>query len=143
MTAYLIAAGHDVTGIDQVPAMLRIARSRYPGARWLEQDIRDLDVDGAFDAILSWDGFFHLTPNEQRRALPGLARRLAPKGRLLLTIGDAASEVLGQVGGEDVYHASLDPEEYRVILERHGLDVSLTLCDPASNGHSVLLARRR
>ena len=48
IAAYLLAQGRDVTGLDFSPAMLRLARSRFPAARWIEGDMRMLDLAGRF-----------------------------------------------------------------------------------------------
>ena len=103
-----------------------------------------MDLDRAFDGILSWNGFFHLSPQEQRVALPRIADHLNPGGPLLLTIGPEAGEVMGAVAGECVYHASLAPSEYAAIL--HSCDVSVIAFaakDTDCGDHSILLARKQ
>jgi hypothetical protein len=50
--------------------------------------------------------------------------------------------VTGTVEGQSVYHASLDPEEYRSLLTENGFDVlDFVPEDPDCNGHTVWLAR--
>ena len=138
---YLIERGFAVTGLDFAPAMLGIARARFPDHRWIEADMRDLDLEERFAGILGWDSFFHLTPDEQRALIPRLARHLEPGGTLLLTVGPEASEPIGQVEGEPVYHASLSPSEYRDRLAAAGLTVAAFAPEDAqAHGHSVLLA---
>ena len=96
-----------------------------------------------FDGIISWNGFFHLTPDEQRQSLPTLAALLAENGRLMLTIGHEHGAVTGRVAGELVYHSSLSEEEYRHILTQAGLaQIEICLQDPTCNFHSILLASR-
>ncbi|GGY44339.1 class I SAM-dependent DNA methyltransferase [Parvularcula lutaonensis] len=143
IAAWLIAQGFAVTGVDFAEGMLRIARARYPSARWLLQDMRVLDIDGPFDAIISWDGSFHLTTDEQRALLPRLASLLAPGGRLLLTVGPHEGEVTGVVEGEQVYHASLAPDEYRDRLEALGLDADITTNDQTVEDRTILFAVKR
>lgn len=144
IAGYLLQRGLQVTGVDAAPAMLNIASSRYPEADWRHADMRTLQLDTVFDGIISWDGFFHLNPDEQRRTLPILAAHTASAGALLLTIGHEAGEVTGVVEGETVYHASLSVNEYRSILDELGFDiVAIALEDMACDWHSVLLAQRR
>ncbi|MEZ5865265.1 MAG: class I SAM-dependent methyltransferase [Geminicoccaceae bacterium] len=140
---YLVAQGCRVTGVDFAAAMLAIARTRLPAARWLQGDMRELDLAERFAGIVAWDSFFHLTRDEQRAVIPRLARHLAPGGALLVTVGPEDSEVTGTVDGAAVHHASLSPKEYARLLARAGLElVDFVAEDPACDHHSVLLAQR-
>ena len=141
IASYLLDRGCAVTGVDFSPAMLAIARARFRQVRWIEGDMRTLDLPGRFDAIVAWDSFFHLTRDEQRALIPRLARHLAPGGGLLLTVGPADGETLGRVGEGTVYHSSLSPREYARRLAGAGLRVlDFVPEDPGCGGHSVLLA---
>ncbi len=143
IAGYLIERGFRLTGLDASSNMLEISKSRFPQATWLNADMRDLDLDTRFDGIVSWDGFFHLTQAEQREVLSRFADHLGSDGALLLTIGPEAGEVTGTVEGEPVYHASLDPDEYRSILKSRGFnDIEIELEDERCGFHSVLLAKR-
>ncbi len=140
---YLITAGHRVTGTDISHAMLALARARVPSGDWRHADMRTLDLGEQFAGILGWNSFFHLTPDEQRSTLPRLAEHLLPGGALMLTVGPAAGEVVGRVGDDTVYHASLAPEEYRSILERNDIGVVAFVAeDPECDRQSVLLAKK-
>ena len=141
---YLVRQGRAVCGLDFAPAMLALARERMPEQRWIEGDMRGLDLPERFAGILGWDSFFHLSPDEQRALIPRLARHLAPGGALMLTVGPEAGEPIGRVCDEPVYAASLDPQEYRERLAAVGLDLeAFAPEDPEAHGHSVLLARAR
>lgn len=143
IASWLIGEGFRLTGMDRAAAMLDIARSRWPDGDWRQGDMRGLDLADRFDGIIAWDSFFHLTPDEQRDCLPALARHLNPNGTLILTVGPDMGETTGQVAGQTVYHASLSPAEYAVILERNGMRLSGFLAqDPDCNLHSVLMARK-
>ena len=143
IAAYLLGRGRRVTGVDFSGPLLALARARHPEAEWIEADIRDLRLGRAFGGVVSWDGFFHLTRDEQRAALPRIADHLAPGGALLLTVGPEAGEATGRVGGAKVAHASLAEAEYRDILAAAGVEVTaFERNDPNCGGHSVLLARR-
>lgn len=140
---WFIGEGFVLTGVDFSPAMLEIARRRWPDGDWRQADMRDLDLGERFDGIVAWDSFFHLTQEEQRVTLGHMARHLAPGGSLLVTVGPRAGEVTGQVGGKPVYHASLSPAEYVTLLERHGLRLTGFLAeDPDCDSHSVMMARK-
>ncbi len=143
IAAYLLRCGFELTGIDASSRMLQLSKSRFPDATWLKMDMRELQLDAGFDGIVSWNGCFHLTQQEQREVLLLFADHLKPDGALLLTIGHESGEVTGTVEGEQVYHSSLDPDEYRSILDRAGFsDVEIKLEDERCGCHSVLLANR-
>lgn len=140
---YFVERGWEVTGLDQVEEMLSLGRDRFPEARWIRQDMRQLDLGEVFDVVLAWDSFFHLTCEEQRSMLTRFRRHTAPEGFLLFTSGLVEGEsVGGNLFGEQLFHASLDRLEYRSLLERLGYEVVLYReQDPACGGHTVWLAR--
>ena len=86
--------------------MLALARSRFPQATWVEADMRGLDLGRTYGGVVSWGGFFHLSREAQRLALPRIARHVASPGALLLTVGREEGEVFGEVAGERAPHAA-------------------------------------
>lgn len=141
ISAWLIMRGYKLTGVDFSEPILSIARKRFPGSAWVVNDMRDLALEEQFDGILSWHGTFHLSPDEQRELLPKLSKYLKPGGTLMLTIGNKYGEITGTIGGETVYHASLDPSEYRKQLQAAGFS-DIQLNTDAQEGPYVLLARK-
>jgi SAM-dependent methyltransferase len=140
---WLIARGFAVTGADISPAMLEIARARWPAGDWRAADMRVLDLGARFDGIVAWDSFFHLAPDAQRTCIGRMAAHLVPGGALLLTVGPDAGEAQGSVGGEPVYHAPLSPADYAACLDRNGLRLTGFLAeDEDTDRHSVLMARK-
>jgi SAM-dependent methyltransferase len=143
IAAYLISRGHPVCGVDFAAPMLALARARFPQQDWVLADMRRLDLDRRFGAIIGWDSFFHLTGDDQRATIPRLAAHLVPGGALLLTVGPDEGEALGDVGGETLYHASLAPAEYEERLGAVAVEVvDFVANDPNCAGHSVLLGRK-
>ena len=137
------AEGFAVTGVDFAPAMLDIARARWPQGDWIEADMRDFDLGCCFDGIVAWNSFFHLAPDAQRECIARMAAHLAPGGSILVTVGPRAGETTGTVGGKTVYHASLSPAEYATCLEANGLRLTGFLAeDPETQQHTVLMARK-
>ncbi len=142
LSGYLVSLGHEVVGVDASAAMIARAKANVPDATFQVADMRSLDLGQTFDAILSWDAFFHLSPAEQRATLPLILTHLKPGGHLLLTVGDDEGEVTGTVAGEPVYHGSLSPAEYLDILQTAGFaEITYTPNDPTVLGRYVLLAR--
>ena len=143
IAGHLIGAGFRLTGVDGARAMLSLARARWPEARFVEADMRTLDLGSRYAAVLAWDSFFHLTADEQRGTLPRLAAHVSPGGRLLLTVGPQESTAIGRVGESAIFHASLALSEYAAILERAGLAIVAFIArDETAGGHTVLLAER-
>jgi SAM-dependent methyltransferase len=143
IAAYLINQGFQLTGVDYAPAMIELAQQRFPDQCWLVQDMRNLVLDGPFDGVISWNGSFHLNPDEQRRFIPQISSLVAPGGRVLLTVGHEPGEVTGMVAQEIVYHASLAEDEYRRLLSRAGFrQIEFCPQDPECNFHSILMAHR-
>jgi cyclopropane fatty-acyl-phospholipid synthase-like methyltransferase len=143
MGRHLIESGLDVTGVDAAPAMLALARSRLPRATWIEADMRTLALGRRYDAVIAWDSFFHLSEDEQRAMFPIFERHIAPGGILLFTSGPKEDAKFGTMYGEELFHASLDPGEYRSLLAHAGFRVLLhNVEDPDCGGHTVWLAQQ-
>jgi SAM-dependent methyltransferase len=139
---FFIDAGCQVTGVDAATAMLELCRARYPGQEWIAADMRGLDLGRRFDAVIAWDSFFHLEPEYQRAMFEVFARHAAPGAPLLFTSGPHAGVAMGEIYGHALYHASLDPAEYRTLLEAAGFHVLLHRAeDPDCGGHTIWLAR--
>ena len=62
----------------------------------------------------------------------------------MFTSGPRDGEAMGTYRGKPLYHASLDPDEYRALLDEHGFHVvSHVLEDPSIGGHTIWPARLR
>ncbi len=143
MARHLIAAGHAVTGVDSSPSMIALCRGRFPQSEWIVSDMRALALGRRFDGVLAWDSFFHLTPEDQAAMFPVFAAHSAPGAPLMFTSGPRRGEAVGSYQGEPLYHASLDPDEYRALLDASGFAVVAYMAeDPDCGGHTIWLARR-
>lgn len=141
---YLIDRAHRVTGVDTSAGMLALCRERFPDHDWLEADMRVLDLQKQFDGLIAFNSFFHLTREDQRAMFRIFGRHAAPGAPLLFTSGPDEGEILGEMEGEPLFHASLSPEEYRSLLDANGFDtLEFVAEDPDCNGHCVWLAKRR
>lgn len=141
---WLAAQGYAVTGVDAASAMTSLFAAHVPSARVLTMDMRQLEIEDRFQAIIGWGSLFHLSIADQRQCLPRILRHLAPGGRVLLTVGTGEGEAFGTVAGRRVYHASLDPQEYRDICAQNHVSVlDLILEDPDCHGHSLLLGQKQ
>ena len=142
MARYLIELSHPVVGVDSSPAMIDVCRRHFPKQEWVVADMRKLSLQRRFSGILAWDSFFHLCHDDQRRMFPVFRAHAAPSAALMFTSGPADGEAIGSFGGEPLYHASLDPAEYRSLLDRNGFRVvSHVVEDPDCGGHTIWLAQ--
>jgi trans-aconitate methyltransferase len=138
---YLVDAGRHLVGIDSSPSLIEMCRARFPGGEWIVGDMRALSLGRRFDGVVAWDSFFHLSMTDQRAMFPRFAAHAAPGAPLLFTSGPSAGEALGEYHGEPLYHASLDPAEYRHLLAMNGFSVRAHIADdPACGDHTVWLA---
>jgi SAM-dependent methyltransferase len=142
IATYLIGSGYAVTGVDSSPSLIGLCRSRFPQNEWIVADIRTLDLGRRYDGVLAWDSFFHLTHDDQREMFQVFARHMQPRGALMFTSGPKHCEVLSTFAGEPLYHASLDPAEYRKLLHETGFQVVGHVAeDPSCGEHTIWLAR--
>ena len=75
---------------------------------------------------------------------PVFRQHAASNAALMFTSGPAHGEAIGSFGGEPLYHASLDPDEYRSLLDDSGFDVlGYWPEEPECDDHTIWLARRR
>ncbi|MFF4955663.1 class I SAM-dependent methyltransferase [Streptomyces sp. NPDC001222] len=127
----LARAGHRVTGLEQNPTMIEVARRALSGEpegirermRIIEGDGRDTGVHflpGSFDVVLCHGVLMYV--DEPDPLLAGLARMLAPGGLLSLLVrnGDALALRPGLSGDWDTALASFDTTAY---TNRLGLEV--------------------
>jgi len=139
----LVEHGFLVTGLDTTPAFLDLAREKVPDGVFLEGDLRDFSLGRTFDGVLAWHSLFHLGQDDQRAAIVRLAAHAAPTAVLMFTAGDREGEAINPMFGENLYHASLDPGEYRTILQALGFRILRYVeRDPGAGFSTVWLARR-
>lgn len=142
LARHLIEQGHIVTGVDSSPALIDLARTRFPKVRWIAGDMRTLALPTRFGGVLAWDSFFHLTPKDQRAMFSVFAAHAAPGAALMFTSGPRFGEAIGNYRGDCLYHASLDAHEYEALLAQHGFHVlEHVVEDPACGGHTIWLAK--
>jgi trans-aconitate methyltransferase len=144
IAAYLTERGAALTGVDATTTMTDLYAQNLPKAETIKADMRNLQLDQTFDGILAWDSFFHLSADDQRPMFATFAAHCAPRAALMFTSGHIAGEAIGQVADAPIYHASLDPGEYRALLAENGFTVlRYTPEDPTCGQHTIWLAQYR
>ena len=139
---FLAREGYRVTGVDSASAMIARCREAFPTQRWINADMRSLALDQRFDGILAWNSFFHLGHDDQRAMFSIFARHAKPGAPLMFTSGPSHGEAIGSLYGEALFHASLDPTEYRALLAQNGLaEIAHVVEDPTCGRHTIWLAQ--
>lgn len=142
MSRYLVERGCAVTGIDSSPEMIALCKGALPGQSWRVADMRSLSLSARFDGLLAWDSFFHLCPDDQRRMFPIFRDHASPRAALMFTSGPSYGVAMGVFEGEPLYHASLDADEYRTLLDENGFAVVTHVVEDETCGrHTICLAQ--
>jgi ubiquinone/menaquinone biosynthesis C-methylase UbiE len=130
----LAAAGMEVTGVDLTPAYLEHARSdpqMPPNAvTYVEGDVRDLPVDGPFDAVVCWlNSFGYYDDPDCHQVLREFHRVLHRGGKVAIDtmhhdggvrhFVPAPEAVVVQRGDDSMIELSTwDPVSGRMVIER-------------------------
>jgi SAM-dependent methyltransferase len=141
---YMAANGLRVTGLDSSPTLISLCRERLPDHEWLVGDMRSLLLSRWFDGVLAWDSFFHLTPDDQRQMFDVFARHAAQSTVLMFNTGSAHGESVGEYRDDPLYHASLAPDEYRLLLSDIGFEIVAHAVEDwqTGGGRTVWLTRK-
>jgi hypothetical protein len=106
--------------------------------------MRSLSLGRRFDGVLAWDSFFHLRHDDQRAMFAVFERHAGRRAALMFNTGLHYGVAIGAYQGEPLFHSSLDPAEYRGLLDRYGFDVvAFAAEDAAAGGRTVWLAQAR
>lgn len=90
---FLVAAGHDVVGVDLDPELIAAARREHPGSRWLVGDLSELDLPAAgvpagFDAVVcAGNVMTFVAPSTRVEILRRLGKHLGAAGRVVVGFG--------------------------------------------------------
>lgn len=141
---YLIEKGSHLTGVDSSAPLIELCKGNFPNYEWRVADMRTLSMDRTYNGILAWDSFFHLCPDDQRQMFPIFRKHAAARAALMFTSGTSSGVAIGSFQDEALYHASLDPEEYRTLLESNGFSVVAHVVeDPSCGRRTIWLSQFR
>ncbi len=137
LTAMLVEAGANVTGLDFSPEMLALARTAAPGADLRQGDAAALQFNiDSFDLVVCNFGMMHLP--DQPKALAEICRVLRPGAQFIMATWAAPekSPAFGTVFGAIKAHADFSaappqpdlfafarPEEAGAMMSAAGLDM--------------------
>lgn len=138
MFEYLMHKGVNAIGVDASSAMLDIAKTNFPQATFILQDMRILNLGRKFDAIIAWHSFFHLSATDQIGMFGLFEKHLNPNGVLLFTSGAEGGEAWGMNGGENLFHASLGADEYEDLLAKHRFKIRKHVVNDPNCGYATI-----
>lgn len=139
---YFKNKGFDLVGVDASEKTLDIARKNFPDDEFLLMDMRQLKLDQKFNAIIAWHSFFHLKVKDQEKMFKIFQEHLEPNGVLMFTSGNEHAEAWSENYGQDLYHASLSPEQYQELLAAHQFKlIQHSIEDPECGGATVWIAQ--
>ncbi|MFN7097424.1 MAG: class I SAM-dependent DNA methyltransferase [Gammaproteobacteria bacterium] len=135
--------GYQITGVDGSRKMIELCQHRFPQQTFLVADMRHVQLNQQFDAIIAWHSFFHLSHDDQRHMFKLFESCLKPKGILVFTSGSEHGQAWSNNGGKNLYHASLAPNEYQMLLKQHHFEIILHKAkDPDCGYHTIWVARK-
>jgi cyclopropane fatty-acyl-phospholipid synthase-like methyltransferase len=133
------AAGRTVVGVDQSAGMLARARAKHPDVIVRKIGLQELEVDGAFDAVMCIDAMEYVCPEDWPRVLARLHRAVRGSGLIYLTVeqvdpaeiasvfAEARAAGLPIVHGENTdrggYHYYPTPDRVCRWLAAEGLEI--------------------
>ncbi|MCW8399838.1 class I SAM-dependent methyltransferase [Legionella sp. PATHC038] len=143
MAQFFIENGFKVTGVDGSQKMIALCKKRFPSECWIISDMRDINLQQQFDAILVWHSFFHLDHDSQRNMFKVFASHIKPGGVLAFTSGEEEGEVWSDNGGQQLYHASLSTKEYNSLLKEFSFKVLIhKVRDPKCGEATIWVAQK-
>jgi SAM-dependent methyltransferase len=122
-----------VTGVDFSEKQIELARKNVPGARFLCQDMTDLDFPPhSFDGICSFYSIIHIPRKEHGVLLENFYRILKPGGYALLCLGVEELEVDFEEDfhGQRMYWSHFDADTYKKMVKEIGFRLLLAKIVP-------------
>jgi ubiquinone/menaquinone biosynthesis C-methylase UbiE len=115
-----------VTGVDFSEAQIELARKNVPQARFLCEDMTQLDLPAnTFDGITSYYAIIHIPREEHPPLLANFHRMLKPAGFALLCLG--AEHLIDDIDedylGARMYWSHYDTETYLYLLQECGFSI--------------------
>ena len=115
-TAWYLARGAKVTGIDIAPTSVERLRARHPEARFILSDVSEAALDERYALVNAFDVLYHITDDARwEQAVRNLARAVEPGGLLLVT------DTFADLPGLAEHNKARSLARYAAILASEGL----------------------
>jgi SAM-dependent methyltransferase len=114
-TAWYLARGAAVTGLDIAPHSIETLRLRFPTARFVLADVSETRLEDRYDLVNAFDVLYHIVDDARwERALGTLAVAVEPGGLLLVT------DAFASQGGLEAHNRMRPLAAYARLLEPRG-----------------------
>ncbi len=114
-TAWYLARGAQVTGVDIAPTSVERLRERFPGAQFVLADIGETDLAGTWDLVNAFDVLYHIVEDARwESAVLRLGEAVTPGGLLLVT------DTFAPLGAIAEHNRMRPLHSYRRLLEPLG-----------------------
>lgn len=122
ITERLAVFGCDMVGIDANPVFLARARASAPDLDYRAGDIRKLEFEAEFDAVVNWfTSFGYFDDDTDRAILRSFRRALKSGGRLLVEIQNR-DRIVRMIGSGSCW---VEERGDDFLIDRHRYDVAL------------------
>ena len=145
ITRALLAAGHQVVGLDSSGEMLSRFQINCPEATAVRGRIEShVFAEAEFAAAVAWGVMFHLTPDQQIQAIANVSQALKPGAPFLFTSGneDGFEPKPGIMNGVTFLHYSFSKANYERLLGEHGFTLQDVHRDDCENTYYLAIRNR-
>ena len=121
----LVAAGHQVVGVDGSARQISLARANVPNGEFLQADMSMADfAAGSFDAVTAFYSITHLPRAEHGPLLRRIAGWLTPGGALVATLGaHSLPNWQGEWLGTKMFFSHYDAATNLALLREAGFTI--------------------
>ncbi len=145
VTKVLADSGFSVTGVDFSETMLNLATKNVPDAKFIKNNMTDLDFeDNAFDGLTACYSIIHVPREKHVPLFQTFHRILKPNGILLISMGSTCWEGTEDFHGAQMFWSHYGPEKSLQMLTDAGFDIIYDkLIRDGGETHYWILARNR
>ena len=140
---YLLDRGFDVTGVDLAGSVVTLATTRFPRGRWLKGDMRTVEIDRTFDAVIAWNSLTWLSHADRALMAQRAAAWLKPEGRMLFNAPADLDPSRRDYRDGSPYRVDLEATNYSTVIADSGLRlIAHVLADPTCEDAGIWLAEK-
>jgi SAM-dependent methyltransferase len=120
-TAYYLARGAELTGIDIAPTSIERLKARHPEATFRLADVGETEIGERFDLVNAFDVLYHVTDDRRwEHAVRAISAAVSPGGLLVLTDTFPPDDPRPR----EAEHNRMRPlSRYRALLEPAGFEL--------------------
>lgn len=123
---YSLNSRYNITGIDLSAKMVELARKNAPGCNFIQGDIRNLDLNQKYDAVIASFCVVHLSDSEAKGFIAQTNALLKPQGHLYLSFieGDQDGFKKPDFFDDEIYFNFFKREELTWLLTNNFFEIN-------------------